>query len=104
MVIFWDIIYLYKNIKGGDLVDITDVRVFLSTREGSTRAYATVTFDESFVVRDLRIVDGKNGLFVSMPSRKSQDGEFRDICFPITSEFRNIIQEQVLDKYNREVS
>ncbi|MDI3548668.1 MAG: stage sporulation protein [Halanaerobiales bacterium] len=84
-------------------MEITDVRIFLSSQEGATKAYASITFDDAFVVKDIRVVDGKNGLFVSMPSRRDQKGEFRDICHPITTEMRNLIQTTVLDKYKEEI-
>lgn len=85
-------------------MEITDVRVFLSSREGPTKAYASITFDDSFVVRDLRVVDGKKGLFVAMPAKRTKDGEFRDICHPITTEMRAKIEDVVLNKYNEETS
>lgn len=83
-------------------MDITDVRVFPASQNGATKAYATITFDNSFVVRDIRVVDGKNGLFISMPSRRDQNGEFRDIAHPITTEMRNKIQNIILDKFREE--
>jgi stage V sporulation protein G len=85
-------------------VDITDVRIFLSSRKGATKAYANITFDKVFVVRNLRVIEGKNGLFVSMPSRRLQDGEFQDVCFPITAEFRESIQETILGNYKEEIA
>jgi stage V sporulation protein G len=84
-------------------LEITDVRVFLSSQEGITKAYASITFDNAFVVKDIRVIDGRNGLFISMPSRKDARGEFRDICHPITNEMRNSIQDAVLNKY-REIA
>jgi len=85
-------------------LNITDVRIFLTSRTGPTKAFASVTFDDVFVVKDLRVVDGKKGLFVSMPSRKDRNGEFRDVCHPITTEMRNIIQEAVIEKFNQEIA
>ena len=85
-------------------MNITDVRIFLTSRTGPTKAFASVTFDDVFVVKDLRVVDGKKGLFVSMPSRKDRNGEFRDVCHPITTEMRNIIQEAVIEKFNQEIA
>ncbi|HLV09269.1 MAG TPA: septation regulator SpoVG [Halanaerobiales bacterium] len=87
-----------------DYLNITDVRIFLTSRTGPTKAFASVTFDDVFVVKDLRVVDGKKGLFVSMPSRKDRNGEFRDVCHPITTEMRNIIQEAVIEKFNQEIA
>ncbi len=85
-------------------MNITDVRIFLTSQTGPTKAFASVTFDDAFVVKDLRVVDGKKGLFVSMPSRKDKNGEFRDVCHPITTEMRNMIHEAVIEKYNEETA
>jgi stage V sporulation protein G len=91
---------LTNSQEGGVVrLDVTNVKIFLSTKDGSTKAYASVTFDEAFVVRDIRIVDGKNGLFVSMPARRRKNGEFQDICHPINTETRELIQNAILDKY-----
>jgi stage V sporulation protein G len=87
-----------------DYLNITDVRIFLTSQTGPTKAFASVTFDDAFVVKDLRVVDGKKGLFVSMPSRKDKNGEFRDVCHPITTEMRNMIHEAVIEKYNEETA
>lgn len=84
-------------------MNITDVRIFLTSQTGPTKAFASITFDDAFVVKDLRVVDGKKGLFISMPSRKDKNGEFRDVCHPITTEMRNMIHEAVIEKYNEEV-
>ena len=83
---------------------ITDVRVFLSSRKGPTKAYANLTFDDVFVIRSVKIVEGKNGLFVSMPARRLKDGEFQDVCFPITANFRETIQNKVIDSYKSEIA
>jgi len=80
---------------------ITDVRLRrMSTGEGKMKAVASITIDEEFVVHDVRVVEGQNGLFVAMPSRKTPDGEFRDIAHPITSEARERIQAAVLKVYH----
>jgi stage V sporulation protein G len=63
------------------------------------RAIASITLDEEFVVHDIRVIDGNNGLFVAMPSKRTPDGEFRDIAHPINSGTRNKIQEAVLESY-----
>lgn len=68
---------------------------------GGTRAYASATIDRCFGVRGIKVVEGgKDGLFVSMPSRKMQDG-YKDICFPVTAEFRNELHSAVLDAYHQ---
>ncbi|MEJ6950625.1 septation regulator SpoVG [Natronospora cellulosivora (SeqCode)] len=85
-------------------MNITEVRIFLTSQTGPTKAFASITFEDSFVIKDLRIVEGKNGLFISMPSRKDKNGEFRDICHPINTETRNKISEIILGKYNEEIA
>ncbi|MDO4437986.1 MAG: septation regulator SpoVG [Eubacteriales bacterium] len=79
---------------------ITDVRVRKVFRDGKMRGLASITIDDVFVVHDIKIIEGDNGLFIAMPSRKSKDGEYRDIAHPINSDTRNIIQERVLEAYN----
>lgn len=78
---------------------ITDVRVRKITSEGKLRAYATITFDDQFVIHNLKVIDGKSGLFVAMPSRKTKSGEFKDVAHPISSDFRAIMQEAILQAY-----
>ena len=75
---------------------ITDIRLRRLQPEGKMRAYASVTFDEEFVVHEMRVIDGPNGLFVAMPSRRAQSGEFKDIAHPITAEARREIQTAIL--------
>jgi stage V sporulation protein G len=80
-------------------MEITDVRVRRITKEGKMKAVVSATFDNEFVVHDIKIIEGEKGLFIAMPSRKALDGEFRDIAHPINSETRNRIQKTILDKY-----
>jgi stage V sporulation protein G len=82
-----------------DQVQITDVRLRRVNAEGRMKAIASITFDEEFVVHDIRVIDGNNGLFVAMPSKRTPDGEFRDIAHPISSATRDRIQEAVLAAY-----
>ncbi len=79
---------------------ITDVRVRKVFRDGKMRGLASITIDDVFVVHDIKIIEGDNGLFIAMPSRKSKDGEYRDIAHPINSDTMNIIQERVLEAYS----
>ena len=67
-------------------MEITDVRVRRIATEGKLRAYATITFDNQFVIHNLKVIDGKSGLFVAMPSRKTKSGEFKDVAHPISSD------------------
>ncbi len=78
---------------------VTDVRVRKIIAEGKMKAIVSVTLDDMFVIHDVKVVEGQNGLFVAMPSRKTPDGEFRDIAHPITSSAREVIQNAVLQAY-----
>ena len=80
-------------------MQITDVRVRKINAEGKMKAIVSVTFDDCFVVHDIKIIEGQEGLFIAMPSRKMPDGEFKDIAHPINSETRNIVSEAVFKAY-----
>lgn len=80
-------------------MEITDVRVRKIASEGKLRAYATITFDNQFVIHNLKVIDGKSGLFVAMPSRKTKSGEFKDVAHPISSDFRAVMQDAILEAY-----
>lgn len=80
-------------------MNITDVRIRKINQEGRMKAIVSVTFDNAFVVHDVKIVEGNNGLFVAMPSRKTPEGEFRDIAHPISANARETIQTAVLKAY-----
>lgn len=82
---------------------ISEVKVFPTKEVGRLKAYATIVFDNSFIVRDLKIIEGSKGLFVSMPSRKRKDGTFRDIVHPLNVETRRMIEKSVIDEFNRAV-
>ncbi|NLW18020.1 MAG: septation regulator SpoVG [Firmicutes bacterium] len=83
---------------------ITDVRIRKINTEGRMKAIVSITLDDEFVIHDVRVVDGNNGLFVAMPSRKTPEGEFRDIAHPINSQTRQKLQEAVLAAYEREIA
>lgn len=80
-------------------MEITAVRIRRVNGDRRIRASASITLDGSFVVHDLRVIDGPNGLFVSMPARRTSRGDYRDIAHPITSEAREVIEEAVLQAY-----
>lgn len=84
-------------------MEITDVRLRKIETEGKLRAYVSITFDDSFVVHDLRVIDGTKGMFVAMPSKRLPNGDHKDIAHPINTEIREKIQNAVLDVYNREL-
>lgn len=81
---------------------ITDVRIRLKD-EAKLKAVASITIDECFVVHDIKVIDGKDGLFVSMPSKKNADGAHKDIAHPIKTETRAELQSVVLEAYNKAV-
>ena len=83
---------------------ITDVRVRKIASEGKMKAIVSVTFDNEFVVHDIKVIEGQNGLFIAMPSRKTPDGEFKDIANPINTETRERIQGAILEAYEKAVS
>ena len=80
-------------------MEITDVRIRKIEAEGKMKAIVSVTFDNEFVVHDIKVIESQNGLFIAMPSRKTPDGEFKDIAHPINSATREKIQKAVLEKY-----
>ena len=86
--------------RGGERMEVTDVRLRRVQTDGRMRAIASITLDDEFVVHDIRVIDGNTGLFVAMPSKRTPDGEFRDIAHPINSGTRNKIQDIVLAAYH----
>ncbi|MGG5463166.1 septation regulator SpoVG [Clostridium sp. B9] len=82
-------------------MNITDVRIRKISAEGKMKAIVSVTFENQFVVHDIKIIEGLNGLFIAMPSRKTPDGEFKDIAHPINTETREQIQRAILDEYEK---
>ena len=80
-------------------MNITDVRIRKVGEEGKMKAIAYFTFDGEFVVHDIKVIEGRNVLFIAMPSRKMSDGDFRDIAHPLLSETRNRIKDAILNAY-----
>ena len=86
--------------EGGERVlNVTDIRVKRISTEGKMKAVASVTFDNSFVVHDIKIIEGQDKLFTAMPSRRTPEGVFKDIAHPINSETRAELERLILDKY-----
>ncbi len=81
-------------------MEITDVRVKKVASDGKMKAIASVTFDDAFVVHDIKIIEGQEKLFTAMPSRRTLDNEFKDIAHPINSEMRDRLESAVINKYN----
>ena len=84
-------------------MQITDIRVRKLTKEGKMKAVVSVTFDDVFVVHDIKVIDGDKGLFIAMPSIRAGDGEYRDIAHPINSDMRDRLQSEILAKYEEAV-
>ncbi len=82
-------------------MDITDVRIRKVNDEGKMKAIVSITFDDEFVVHDIKIIEGQNGPFIAMPSRKMSEGDFRDIAHPLVSETRNKIRDAIFEEYEK---
>ena len=82
-------------------MDITDIRIRRVDDEGKLKAYATVTFDDCFVIHNNKVIEGKSGAFIAMPNRKTKSGEYKDIAHPIRAEFRTRLQGAILDLFQR---
>ncbi|MPN11766.1 putative septation protein SpoVG [bioreactor metagenome] len=82
-------------------MQITDVRIRKIASEGKMKAIVSITLDNEFVVLDIKVIEGQNGNFIAMPSRKTPDGEFKDIAHPINTETREKIQKAILDEYEK---
>lgn len=81
-------------------MEITDIRIKKIASEGKMKAVASVTFDNAFAVHDVKVIEGPEKLFVAMPSRRTPDGEYRDIAHPINSDMRNMLESKVLAAYD----
>jgi len=88
--------------KGGETMQITEIRLTLRQEE-RLKAFVSITFDNAFVVRGLKVIAGNTGLFVAMPSRRGKDGTFRDVAHPINNEMRAMIEDAVLAEYERQL-
>ena len=85
-------------------MEITDIKVRKINAEGRMKAVVSVTFDDAFVVHDIKVIEGQEKLFIAMPSRKTPDGEFKDIAHPINAEMRERLQNMILAKYEESLS
>lgn len=84
-------------------MEISDIVIRKLTLESKMKAIVSITFDQQFVVHDVKVVEGNNGLFIAMPSRRTPEGEYKDIVHPINSAFRDQISAQVLAKYKEAI-
>ncbi|MGA2142216.1 MAG: septation regulator SpoVG [Brevinematales bacterium] len=83
-------------------MEITDIRIKKVEGENKLKAYASITFDDSFVIHNIKVIQGNNGLFIAMPSRRTRSGEMKDVAHPINSQFREKIQNAILEAYQAE--
>ena len=81
-------------------MDITDIRIRQMNQEDKMKDVVSVTFDNCFVVHDIKIIDGQDKLFIAMPSRKTPEGEYKDIAHPINMDMRELMQDRILEKYH----
>lgn len=84
-------------------MDITEVKVF-PINEEKLKAFVSIVFDHCFMVNDIKIIQGRDGLFISMPSRKKKNGEFKDVAHPLNNETRRMIEDKILGEYTRILS
>lgn len=82
-------------------MNISEIRIRRVSSEGKLRAYVTVTFDNCFVIHNVKIIEGKTGVFIAMPSRKTKTGEYKDIAHPICPDFRTQLQNAIIEAYER---
>ena len=80
-------------------MQLSDIRIRVVSKESKMKAVVSITFDDAFVIHDIKVIEGEKGLFIAMPSKKTPDGEYRDIAHPINMDMRTDIQEAVLAKY-----
>jgi stage V sporulation protein G len=103
-LLLWNIVVMRcKDKRSGKGMEVTDVRLRKVETDGRMKAIASITIDDEFVVHDIRVIDGNEGLFVAMPSKRTPDGEFRDVAHPINSNARTKIQDAVLTAYHLSV-
>jgi stage V sporulation protein G len=81
------------------MMQVTDIRIRKIATGGKMKAVVSMTIDECFAVHDIKIIESQNGLFIAMPSRKTPDGQFKDIAHPINSETRKMLEDLILGKY-----
>jgi len=82
-------------------MEITDIRIRKVESEGKLKAYVTVTFDACFVVHNVKVIEGRSGVFIAMPSRRTKNGEYKDVAHPINTSFRAELQDRILAAYER---
>lgn len=81
-------------------MQITDIRVRVINKESKMKAVVSVTFEDAFVVHDIKVIEGEKGLFIAMPSKRTPDGEYRDVAHPINGEMRATLQDAILEEFS----
>lgn len=81
-------------------MEITDIRIRRMKAPGKMKAVASVTFDDVFVVHDMKIIEGNEGMFIAMPSRKTKSGEYKDVAHPLVTEMRQMLHDKIMEAYN----
>jgi len=94
---------IHASIRSRRPMEITEVRVF-PVEEDKLKAYATITFDNCFVIREIKVIRGASGYFISMPSRKTSDGTYKDIAHPTNKETRAMIESRILEEYHKTIA
>ena len=82
-------------------MQITDIRVRVVSKDSKMKAVVSVTFDDAFVVHDIKVIEGEKGLFIAMPSKKTPSGEYRDVAHPINGNMRAMLQEAILEQFQQ---
>ncbi len=82
-------------------MQITDIRIRVVDKDSKMKAVASVTFDDSFVVHDIKVIEGEKGLFIAMPSKKTRGDEYRDIAHPINGEMRSLLQDAIVERFKQ---
>ena len=85
-------------------MQITYIRIRKIEKEGKMKAVVSITIDGEFVVHDIKVIEGEKGMFIAMPSRKTAEGEYKDIAHPIKSETRESLQNMILDAYEKQMA
>ncbi len=83
-------------------MEITDIRIFLR-QKAPVKAYANIVFDNSFLIKDIKVIEGKKGLFVAMPSKKMKNGDFTDVVHPINTNTRRWLDKTIIDAYHEQL-
>ena len=84
-------------------MEITVIRIKRVSTDGKMKAVVSVTFDDAFVVHDIKLIEGQDKLFTAMPSRKTPEGEYKDIAHPINSDMRTVLESAIIAKYKQEL-